>query len=345
MSKYLIIIFSFLLLSCTEKEPLYHSQSYVFGTLVDINIYGEPDQQAQMISSKIMQKFQQLHNDLHAWKPSELHSINRSLASGNTAHSTAETKYLLQQAQILAAQSNGLFNPAIGHLIALWGFQADEFKPINVDVNKLNEWLTANPQMSDLTIDKTTITSINTNVNLDLGGIAKGYALDQGLQILKEQGVKNALINIGGNVIALGQHGAKPWRVGIQHPRQPNAIGSLDLNSGWAIGTSGDYQRFFMLNGKRYCHIIDPRTGYPAQGTQSVTILIPPAPNAGLLSDVNSKPIFIASTTEKFQMANAMGVKDVMIIQENGDILMSHSMQARVNWLDPNAKQHIKSLQ
>ena len=84
------------------------------------------------------------------------------------------------------------------------------------------------------------------------------------------------LINIGGNIIALGQHGNKPWRVGIQHPRLPTAIATLDLPDGWAIGTSGDYQRYFMLNGNRYCHIIDPRTGYPSQHTQEVTVLVPP---------------------------------------------------------------------
>ena len=98
-------------------------------------------------------------------------------------------------------------------------------------------------------------------VKLDLGGYAKGYALDRAAEILKSQGIHNALINIGGNVLALGTHGTRPWRVGIQHPRKPGPLATLELRDGEAIGTSGDYQRYFELDGKRYCHLIDPRTG------------------------------------------------------------------------------------
>ena len=119
--------------------------------------------------------------------------------------------------------------------------------------------------------------STNPAVQLDLGGYAKGYALDVAAAILQAHGVKNALVNIGGNVIALGTHGDRPWRVGIQHPRKPGTLATLDLHDGEAIGTSGDYQRYFELDGKRYCHLIDPRTGHPAHGMQSVTVLIPRA--------------------------------------------------------------------
>ena len=110
-------------------------------------------------------------------------------------------------------------------------------------------------------------------MQLDLGGYAKGYALDRAAELLRKQGIHNALINIGGNVLALGQHGNRPWRVGIQHPRKPGALATLELHDGEAIGTSGDYQRYFMLGKVRYCHLIDPRSGYPMQGVQAVTVL------------------------------------------------------------------------
>jgi len=344
MSKLILICISLCLLSCSEKEPLFNSQSYVFGTMVDISIYGEPNSEARLITSRINQVFQRLHNDLHAWKPSKLSTINRKIAHNEGAYTSKEIAHILEEATTLSSTSAGLFNPAIGHLIAAWGFQNDAFKPIKIDANKINRLVAGNPQMTDLIIDDKKVSSSNPHVKLDLGGVAKGYALDIGLKILKEQGVKNALINIGGNVIALGKRGDKPWRVGIQHPRKPNAMATLALDSGWAIGTSGDYQRYFMLDGKRYCHIIDPRTGYPAQGTQAVTVLIPPQNIAGMLSDFTSKPIFIASAENKASTINNIGVKDVMIIQDDSHIMVTPSMQKRLQWLDTNAEKHVKTL-
>lgn len=345
MLRFVAICLVLLLTSCTEKEPLFNSQSYVFGTLVDITIYGEPDHEANMIASTIMKEYQRLHNDLHAWKPSKISGINKQIANGNTAHTNDEIAALLTQVSTLSSNTNGLFNPAIGKLIKLWGFQDDHFQAKAIDYQTIEKLVYSHPKMSDLTIDGNKIGSRNPDVQIDLGGVAKGYALDLGLNILKEHGVKNALINIGGNVIALGKHGDRPWQVGIQHPRKPNAIASLNLESGWAIGTSGDYQRYFMLDGKRYCHIINPNTGYPAQGTQSVTVLIPPKSNTGLLSDIVSKPIFIAETNQKRQAIQQLDLKDVMIIQENGDILVTPSMQKRLQWLESDVATHINILQ
>ena len=166
----------------------------------------------------------------------------------------------------------------------------------------------------------------------------------------------NALINIGGNIIALGKHGETPWRVGIQDPRGSSAIATIDLADGWAIGTSGDYQRYFEINGKRYCHIIDPRTGYPAQGTEAVTVLLPPQKNlkaesstgmqssAGVLSDVLSKPIFLSTLSQRLtvlqQFAQQFQLQDVMIIDSQHRIFITPSLTKRIHWLDEkNAKQ------
>ena len=200
---------------------------------------------------------------------------------------------MLQDAARASAVSDGLFNPAIGGLIQAWGFQADDFKAVLPEQKKIAALVKANPQMSDLVIHSSEVASRNRSVKLDLGGYAKGYALDRAADILKQQGIHNALINIGGNVLALGTHGSRAWRVGIQHPRKPGPLATLELHDGEAIGTSGDYQRYFELDGKRYCHLIDPRTGYPVQGVEAVTILTH-GEHAGLLSDAASKPLFIS---------------------------------------------------
>jgi thiamine biosynthesis lipoprotein len=130
--------------------------------------------------------------------------------------------------------------------------------------------------------------------------------------------------------------------VGIQHPRQPNAIAVLDLPSGWVIGTSGDYQRYFDLGGKRYCHIINPATGYPVQGLQAVTVLIPPQANAGVLSDVASKPIFIATPESRSEAAKAMNVENYLVIQSENKIMVSAPMARRITWLDKTAEKYVE---
>lgn len=326
---------------CMKPEPLYNSQSYVFGTLVDISIYGEPEAKAQAVADQIIDDFQTLHHRLHAWHASELKTLNDSFAQGKTPIAIQpDLAEMIKTATQLSTQSKAAFSPAIGRLVKTWGFHHDEFKPVKVDANKIRQLVQANPQMTDIVIENGMIFSNNPAVQLDLGGYAKGYALDLALAELNKQGVKNALINIGGNIIALGKHGEKAWRVGIQHPRKPNAIATLDLESGWAIGTSGDYQRYFELDGKRYCHIIDPASGYPVQGLQAVTVLIPPQAHAGTLSDANSKPIFIAKPEARARAAKTMGVEHFIIIESANKIWLSAAMAKRITWLDKKAEKH-----
>lgn len=346
MRLFLFFILSFFLAGCTKPEPLYNMQSYVFGTLVDITIYGESEIKAQKISNQIFKDFQALHARLHAWKPSELKTLNASFAKGEIPVSISpDIAAMIADATKLSIQSRGAFNPSIGGLIETWGFHHDEFKPIKIDEPKIKSLVQANPQMTDIVVHGSTVFSKNPAVQLDLGGYAKGYALDMALTYLQKQGVKNALVNIGGNIIALGKHGDKAWRVGIQHPRKPNAIATLELKSGWAIGTSGDYQRYFDLDGKRYCHIIDPVAGYPAQGVQAVTVLIPPQSNAGTLSDVASKPIFIAKPETRTEAAKKMGIAHFLIIESTNKILVSPTMAKRISWLDKDAAKHVVQIQ
>ncbi len=342
----ILIFFGFLLASCSREEPVYHMQSFVFGTMVDITIYGEPEEEAQAISNDVMRNFQELHNRLHAWRPSEITALNHAFKQSKVPVKIApDIAEMIADATELSVKSKGSFNPAIGALVDEWGFHRDEFKPVTINPQRIAKLVQANPQMVDIVVENGKAYSTNASVKLDFGGYAKGYALDQALLLLRKQGVRNALVNIGGNIIALGQHGDQPWRVGIQHPRKPNAIATLDLPSGWAIGTSGDYQRYFDLKGKRYCHIINPATGYPVEGVQSVTVLIPPQTNAGVLSDVTSKPIFIAQPEARAAAARQMEVDDFLVIESDSKILASASMAKRLIWLDKDARSHVVELQ
>lgn len=331
--RYLLFPLFLLLAACSKEPPTYHEQGYVFGTLVEISIYDEEEARAKQGVTMVMREFQRLHDELHAWKPSQLSELNTAIAQGKSKTVTPELAAMLQDAALVSAQSGGLFNPAIGGLIQVWGFQADDFKALLPDPDQIAALVKANPQMSDLVIAQSEVRSKNRSVKLDLGGYAKGYALDRAAEILKQQGIRNALINIGGNVLALGQHGTRPWRIGIQHPRKPGPLATLELHDGEAIGTSGDYQRFFELDGKRYCHIIDPRTGYPVQGVEAVTILTH-GEHAGLRSDAASKPLFISGKPGWLAAARKMGLDEALLIDAEGVVHLTAAMQKRLEFTD-----------
>lgn len=315
------------LAACTPP-PLHQQQAYVFGTLVEISIYGAPDAQTRQAAAAVLARFDVLHRTLHAWQPSELSRLNAALARGERATVTPELAAMLRDAQVLSNRTNELFNPAIGGLIALWGFHSDAPQSHVPDAATLADWVRRQPRMADLSIGNDAVSSTNRAVQLDLGGYAKGRALDDAVTILKAHGIDNALVNIGGNVIALGAHGDRPWRVGIQHPRKPGTLATLDLHDGEAIGTSGDYQRYFEADGNRYSHLIDPRTGKPATGMQSVSVLVR-GQHAGTRSDALSKPLFIDGA-RLAEHAARLGVADYLAVDAAGEIHISPALAARL---------------
>ncbi len=328
-----LLLLALLLSGCGREKPAYQEQGYVFGTLVEVTVYGEDETRAKQAVAQVMHEFQRLHDLLHAWKPSELSRLNAAIARGEGREVSPEFAAILREAAQLSQQSGGLFNPAIGGLIQAWGFQADEFQPVLPDGRKIAALVRANPQMSDLVLNSNRVGSRNPAVQLDLGGYAKGYALDRAAELLRRQGIRNALVNIGGNILALGRHGSRPWRVGIQHPRKPGPLATLELQDGEAIGTSGDYQRYFMLDGKRYCHLIDPRTGRPVQNVQAVTILTR-GPRAGVLSDAASKPLFIAGPGGWRAEARTMQLDEALLVDAAGTAHLTAAMQKRLEFTD-----------
>lgn len=317
-----------LLVACSSP-PLVQQQSYVFGTLVEVSVYGAPEAQAKPAIAAVLARFDALHHQLHAWQPSELSRLNAALAEGKRTAVSPALADMLRDAQRISARSNDLFNPAIGNLIALWGFHSDSPQGKVPAAAAITRWVNAAPRMEDLHIENNQVWSDNPAIQLDLGGYAKGYALDEAVRILTAHGIRNALVNIGGNVIALGQHGDRPWRIGIQHPRKPGTLAKLDLHDGDAIGTSGDYQRYFEVNGHRYCHLIDPRTGWPASGMQSVTILVS-GDHAGTRSDALSKPLFIDGPARLADNASRLGITDYLAVDASGQIHVSPAMKARL---------------
>ncbi|WP_210148096.1 FAD:protein FMN transferase [Aromatoleum petrolei] len=319
-----------LLAACSNSE-LHKQEAYVFGTRVDVTVYGETRETAEAAMAEVLREFDRLHRAYHAWQPSELTALNDAIARGEVATVSTELATMLTDAARLADLGDNLFNPAMGALIEMWGFQADEFVPRRPDPAALQAVLEAAPRMSDLVIDGNKVESRNPAVKLDLGGYAKGYALDRAAAILRAKGIENALINIGGNILALGKKGDQPWRIGLQHPREPQPLATLPLYDGEAIGTSGDYQRYFELDGKRYSHLLDPRSGGPADATQSMTVLVTPREGAGTLSDAASKPPFIAGDNWR-PYTRRYGIDHALRVAADGHIEVTRELRARLQF-------------
>lgn len=320
------------LTACRPAPPLVQQEAFVFGTRVEVIVAGQPEAEARAATGAVLREFDRLHRSYHAWQPSELSTLNAALAAGKSAEVSEELAAWLLEAQALSAAADGLFDPGIGRLIALWGFQNDEYPAQLPDPAALAAWRAAPAGIADLRLDGRRVSSRSRQVAIDFGGYLKGVALDRAAAILRAHGVGNALINIGGNVMALGRKNGEPWRVGIQHPRQPGALATLELADGEAVGTSGDYQRYFEVGGQRYSHLIDPRSGEPAQHTRALTVLIPGGAQAGMRSDALSKPLFIAGASWP-ALAERLGVTHVLRVDADGSLEISAALNARLKFV------------
>ena len=335
--KFLLLILVFILIFTISiyENLLFQKKDYVFGTIVDIKIYGESKKLASNASKEILSNFNKLHYMLHPWREGLVFEINEAIQNEKPFFiEDEEVISLIRRGQEYENQTNGYFNPAIGKLVSLWGFHSEVPRKAMPDARSISKLVEAKPSMGNIKIINSILSSNNKFVQVDMGGYAKGYALDQAKNILEQYSIKNALINIGGNILALGMQGNKEWVVGIQDPRNPNLMASLPLKPGWSIGTSGDYQKYFAVNKKRYSHIINPHSGYPVSKTRSVTVIIPPGDNSGEKSDVYSNPIFIEEVSKKIDIANELGVSHYLIVLENNEILISEELNKIIVWED-----------
>lgn len=340
--KFLIALLAVCLLAlglsgCKKKSPYVQQLAFIFGTMVEISIWGEEPERGRELASKVFAELERQHRLFHPWQPGPMADVNAAIAAGKTEISVdPELGKMLGDATAAAALSEHLFNPAIGKLVALWGFHADTPAKLVPKPEAVDALVKAQPRMSDLSLEGNQLKSRNPAVQIDLGGYLKGYALDRAAQMLRDAKVQGALINIGGNVLAIGSKGAEPWRIGLQHPRRPASMAFLELRDGEAVGSSGDYQRYFELDGRRYSHLIDPRNGQPANDLASVTVLIPPRPEAGTFSDWTSKPLFIAGRAEWPAMARKLGVTHALVLPIQGEAVATEAMRARLVWDEQN---------
>lgn len=338
----LVLIFSLLLAGCGDSDRARQAKFYAFGTEIDVSLYGVDADAAEATVSELEQAFDNVNDTWHAWQPSTLSHINEAIAKGQSIEIKPQVAAVIEEAATYARESHNLFNPAAGKLFELWGYHQDnwfESRPPPAQSN-IDDWLAAAPTMQDIHIDNGILSSDNPTVKLGFGGFAKGTAVDAAINALKKQGVENAIINIGGDLRAIGRHGDRPWKIGIRHPRKEGGMmASVELQEDESVFTSGDYERYFTYEGKRYPHILDPRTGYPARDNISVTVIHKQAARA----DAAATALVVAGQDWP-QIAASMGIDHVMLMRADGQIEMTPAMAEQVRLSDPKQKPLIRQV-
>lgn len=335
-AKYSIALLLLASVSACQQEVETHKTSiFSFGTVIDVEVADVNAETAEKIFKSVEDDVRRMHILWHPWKPGPLGRTNALCETGLTFSAAASVIPLIQDAQRLSLLSDNLFNPAIGRLIKLWGFQQDEFdKNTPPEPGAVQALVKANPKMTDISIHGVRFTCNNPAIRIDLGAIAKGYALEKIFANLKANyPIKNMVINAGGDLKALGKHGDRPWRVGIRDPLATDrntAIATINAQSGDSIFTSGNYERYYIANNKRIHHIIDPRTGYPAKGSLSVTVIHPDATTA----DAAATALFVAGPKDWVEIAKKMNIKYVMLIDEKNNVHITQAMLDRVEFIN-----------
>jgi thiamine biosynthesis lipoprotein len=321
-----------LLSACTDREPE-KAELFVFGTLVNISLSGSDPATTESVFQGLQQMFQAMHKDLHAWEPGQLTTINHAFATGQPIIIDRAIAELIQQSQNFETASGGRFNPAIGKLIGRWGFHTSNY-PIQAPIpasNEIAQLLAAKPSSLDIQLhyvsnDQWEAQTPNPAVQLDFGGIAKGYAVDLAIDRLQASSMEGSIVNAGGDLRAFGSNQGRAWRVAVQNPLG-GIIGIIETVGTEAIFTSGNYQRFGQdKTGFRYAHILDPRSGWPVNQVMSATVIA----DTGISADAAATALVVAGLDEWSEVAAGMGLEYVLLTDESGNAYMTQAMQSRL---------------
>ncbi len=331
-----------LMLSTVSAQPatagadgaaVYKRKFLSFGTFVELMLSGVPQSTAERLFEEVENEFRYMQKVWWPWQNGALRRINTLLPSNEWFSVAPSVRPLLVRARQLALSSDHLFNPAIGKLVELWGFNKPGSRHGKIpDRDAIRRLVEQKPRMTDIEFRGIRMRGHNPSVLIDLGAVAKGYAIDRIINLLQHNGVHNAILNTGGDLKVIGTRGSRPWRIAIRHPDKRNRlIASFDARPGESVFTSGDYERYFIANGKRYHHILDPRTGFPAAGFRSVTVIHPDA----TLADAAATAIFVAGPAQWQRIARKMGIIQVLIVDAQGQLLISRTMHKRLRFAGP----------
>ncbi|WP_238881923.1 FAD:protein FMN transferase [Clostridium sp. YIM B02551] len=296
--------------------------SYVLGTIINLKVYGK---NATKGIDKSLKRLQEIDDKMSVFKEdSEVSKINKN--AGVCLQSVSmDTYYVLETSLKYSEMSKGAFDPTIRPLIDVWGFgRGIQEVPDKEKIEKVLKLV----NYKDIRINKyeQSIGLNNKDQSIDLGAVAKGFAADETRDILLKNNVKSAVIDLGGNIFALGGNlKGDPWRIGIQDPVKPTGtyMGVLSVKNK-SIVTSGNYERFFISRGKRYHHILDSKTGFPSEnGVISVTIIS----DNSIDGDALSTCAYVMGLEKGYKLIQSIPNVDGIFITENKKIYITDGIK------------------
>lgn len=313
--KRLVALFLTIILLCGCSSTTPNSRTFfAMDTIMAVNIYGNET------AAKMCEEYVISLEQLLSAQKSESDTSRINAAAGEVAISD-ETSELLKMVLDFSDETGGIYDPTVYLLVKEWGFIGGEYTvPENERISELLE----NVGYEKITLSENNV-SIPKDVEIDFGACAKGYAADKLTEILRDNNVTSALLDLGGNIQVIGvKPDGEEWKIGVANPESPSESLGTMLLSDCAAVTSGGYQRYFVdENGVRHCHIINPRTGYPADnGISSVTVVA----KSGTRADMLSTALFIMGVNEAVDFWRRSEDFEMLIVTEGGEIMITETL-------------------
>ncbi len=326
---YTIIIAIFLVNTIGCGKRLIKETRFLFDTCCEITLRAE-NKAGRAAINKAFLRMKEIESKFSLYREySQLYKGKISEAAIDDKEVVEVVAYALE----VAEESKGLFDPTVYPVYKLWWSNKDS--AAMPDKKKLKKILKSTGY-DKIDVSEGKIYLKSDDIKIDLGGIAKGYAVDEAVKVLRKAGIDSALVNAGGDLYALGRNGKKPWKVGIKNPRGAGLIGIIEV-SDKAVATSGDYERFFIKDGKKYHHIIDPRTGYPSIGLQSVTII----GSSAMMVDAWATAVFVMGLPKGIDIIEKKKEYETIIVSEEGSITYSSGLKEGIRWLRKNNENEV----
>ena len=319
------VAYCLLVTSCSPRPIRYEETKFLIGTEVNIIVVGSNKETIRSAAQAGFKEISRIEDIMSAYKPnSELCLLNKA----EEYESSRELLYVIDRARYTSVLSDGAFDITCKPLIDLW-HNARETNEVPDTQNILDALSTVGYR--NISVKNNNVKFNKAGMKIDLGALAKGYAVDMAMNIIKNYDINGALVDAGGDIRAIGKReDGKLWEIGIKHPRERNRIIELINLENSAVATSGDYERFFMLNGKRYSHVIDPRTGYPVDNQiVSVSVLSSDC----LTCDSLATAITVLGEKRGIELIEKLkGVEALIIFIKDGnlDLIKSSGMKDRV---------------
>lgn len=316
-----ITVFSLLiavlfLTSCAPNNELRQKSFFAMDTYITVEAYGNNAEAALNSTQEKIISLEKLWSVTD--ENSEIYSVNHS--NGNTVELSDETAELLRFAMNISAETDGALDCTLYPVLTRWGFTTGEYQ---VPDDKTLSELLENTGYKKVQINGNRVT-VPQGMQLDLGAVGKGYAGDLATEVLRENGVDSALLNLGGNIHAIGSKSdGTPWRIGLRSPFGEGSFATLEI-SDRAVITSGGYERYFTdKDGREYHHILNPETGKPAQsGLVSVTII----GSEGRLCDGLSTAVFVMGLNKAEQLWRQKNDFEMVLVADNGKIYITEGL-------------------